>query len=192
MILLPRRGLLTLFTGMVAGCAAPAQDDRVRMAPGVFLRLPDAAALGRTVEAVQLVRAQHGADQFIFEAHLSVTPERLMLVCVDAIGRQALALRWEQRRLSVQVADWLPAAIHPENILADLMLTSWPIASLRTGLAGSDAVLSEGAGWRSVSVAGSEMIRAEYAGQTAWNGTAKYRNLAWGYELDVQSVELTP
>ena len=192
MIVLPRRGLLALFTGTLAGCAAPAPDDRVRMAPGVFLRLPDPAALGRSVEAVQLVRARHGADQFVFEAHLSVTPERLMLVCVDPLGRQALSLRWEQRRLSVQAADWLPDAIHPENILADLMLTSWPIASLRAGLVGSDAVLAEGAGWRSVSVAGREMIRAEYGGQTMWNGAATYRNLAWGYELDVQSVELAP
>jgi hypothetical protein len=192
MMVLPRRGALALFIGLVAGCATPAPDDRVRMAPGVFLRLPDAAALGRSVEAVQLVRAKHGADQFVFEAHLSVTPQRLMLACVDSLGRQALVLRWENRNLSVQAADWLPDAIHPENILADLMLTTWPIASLRAGLVGSEAVLSEIAGGRSVAVAGREMIRVEYAGQTIWNGAAKYRNLGWGYELDVQSVELTP
>ena len=162
------------------------------MAPGVFLRLPDADALGRSVESVQLVRARHDSDQFVFEAHLSVTPERLMLVCVDPLGREALSLRWEKRHLTVKTANWLPDTIRADNMLADLMLITWPTTSLRAGFAGSDALLSEGAGWRSVSVAGSEMIRADYASASPWNGAVTYRNLAWGYVLEVQSVELTP
>jgi hypothetical protein len=191
MTMLRRRNVVVLLAGAATGCAAPPPlDDRVRMAPGVFLRLPAAAALGRSVESAQLVRAEYGGERFVFEAHLSVTPQRLLMACVDLLGREALSLRWEGRILSAKTAPWLPDAIRPDNMLADLMLIAWPTDSLRVGLASSDAVLSEGPGWRSVSVAGSEMIRAEYASASPWNGAVTYRNLAWGYELDVQAVEL--
>jgi hypothetical protein len=47
--------------------------------------------------------------------------------------------------------------------------------------------LAVGTGFRSVSVGGKEMIHVAYDGSDPWNGSLTYHNLAWGYELAVES-----
>ncbi len=188
MTALSRRGLGLL---ALSGCVDPAPSTSVRMAPGVVLVLPEPAELGRDVEAAQLVQARYGVQDFAFEAQISVTSARLLLACVDPLGRVALTLRWGQGRLDVQAAAWLPGAIRPDNMLADIMVLFWPEPSIRRALATSGATLASGAGWRAVRAGAEEVIRAEIP-QTPWNGTLRYRNLVWGYTLDVQSVEVTP
>ena len=185
---LSRRGLGLL---ALSSCVGPPPSTNVRMAPGVVLVLPEPAELGRDVEAAQLVQARYGTQGFAFEAQISVTSERLLLACVDQFGRIALSLRWEQRRLDAQRTPSLPDAIRSENILADIMLMFWPEPSIRRGLAASGATFASGPGWRVVRNGAEDVIRAE-APETPWNGAFRYRNLAWGYTLDVQSVEVMP
>jgi hypothetical protein len=127
----------------------------------------------------------------LFEVNLSVTPERLLLAGVDPLGRQALTLRWAPGRLVVQAAAFLPAALRPENMLADIMLLYWPEAPVREGLAASGATLASGPRWRAVRVGPDEVIRIDYASDTPWNGALRHRNLAWGYGLEVQSVDVS-
>jgi len=173
--------------GLTACAAPPPPPDpgRVTVAPGITLALPSPAALGRSVDAVQIVTARHRGDIFVFEGRLSVGPDRLLLVGTDSLGRRAMTVTWSQGQIAVERAAWLPESLRPENILADIVLLYWPEAAVRPGLTGAD--LTEQAGERAIGSA----ILVSWQGDP-WNGTAHLRNLAWEYELDVRSVLVEP
>ncbi|MGE5545924.1 MAG: DUF3261 domain-containing protein [Solirubrobacterales bacterium] len=187
------RTILLPLLALLSGCAAaPATVDAVPVAPGVTLRLPEAAELGRSVDAAQLVTARHGEDVFVFEGRLSASPEGLVMVGTDPLGRRAMTIRWAQGRMAVERAAWLPDGVRPENVLADIVLLYWPGAALRQALAASGAVVEDGPQRRSVRLDGRELIAVSYEDGDRWNGTARLDNLSWGYQIEVRSLAVAP
>ena len=159
------------------------------MAPDIRLVLPPPGDLGRPVEAVQLVTARHGDDVFVFEARLSASANGVLLVATDSLGRRAMRIGWTNAGIDVERAPWLPDTLHPENIMADLVLLYWPEASVRRGLAGGDLVT--GPGWRSVRHGGAEAISVTTP-PDPFSGEAHLTNSAWHYDLDVRSALVSP
>lgn len=175
----------------VGACAAPPPValDQVPIAPGVTLALPSPGALGRNIDAAQMVTARRGADVFVFEGRLSATPSELIMVGTDAMGRRAMTLRWNGTRLEVERAAWLPDTLHPENVLADIMLLYWPETAVRPNLTGAEMVVTKEG--RHVRSQGVDVITVTYQG-APWSGTSTLRNLAWGYEIEVRSMVMAP
>lgn len=162
--------------------------------PTQRLALPRPADLGRRVEAAQLITARRGGDIFVFEGHVSVTPERFMLVGLDTLGRRAMTVTWSDAGVEVETAPWLPEGVHAGAMLADLVVLYWPDAVLRKALAPAGAELTADAMSRTVRADGRDLLRATYGWPAGgpWTGTLRYANLAWGYEIEVQSQELGP
>lgn len=189
------RFAISILAGLVlAACAdRPAEPPpgSVRVGPGVVLVLPKPAELGRTVEATQLITAHYGEQTFVFEAHLSATPERLLLVGLDPMGRKMVSVTWSDVGIRIEAAPGLPRQLHPENMLADIVMLYWPEDSVRRALADSGARLTVGPHSRSVTALGAEVIHADFDSDDPWSGTLKYRNIPWGYGLEVKSVEVS-
>jgi uncharacterized protein DUF3261 len=183
---------------LAGGCAMTDRnppDTLPMIAPGHVLVLPQPGDLGRSVEATQLITVRRGSDIHAFEGHISVTPERLLLVGLDGMGRRALTLTWDKSgKVSGATAKWMKDPVPPGPMLADLIVLYWPEASVRGALAGADATLVAKPGSRSVMADGAEILHVDFQGsaQASWSGSLRYRNDAWGYEIDVQSVEATP
>ena len=169
--------------------AVDLSPDRVPLAPAVTFALPSAGDLGRSVEAVQLVTARYGEEVFLFEGRLSVTANAVRMVGTDPLGRRAMSLLWQDGRLEVDKADWLPPALKPEHVLADIVLLYWPDHAIAPQIAG--AVVEPTADGRQISKDGKPVITITRQGDP-WTGTARLQNLAWGYRLDVRSREVTP
>ncbi len=191
-----RRCLATLPAALVLGActAAPPGIGQapVPVAPDLSVTLPRPEELGRSVEVSQLVTARYRGETIAFEGHLSATPDRVLLVGIDGLGRRAITITWTDAAVTAETAPWLPSSLRPENMLADLVLLYWPEAVVRRAIAPSAATLEANSRTRSVSVAGKEITHADYSGADPWSGHVTYRNLAWDYSLDVQSREDTP
>jgi len=175
----------------VGSLAAPAVESQ--FAPGRTLPLPHPADLGRTVEAVQMLSARYDNQTFVFEGRLSITPERLLLVGIDGMGRRAMTVTWNGRSLAVESAPWLPANVHPGSMLADIVVLYWPEVAVRKALASAGCELQATAKSRKVRCGNDTVLSAKYdwpAG-AKWDGTLRYSNLAWGYEIEAQSKEMT-
>jgi hypothetical protein len=183
---------------LLTACAAgPAQPPRnaIRIAPDLDLTLPRPGDLGRSLDATQLVTAHYGDQTMVFEGHISATPAKFLLVVVDTLGRRALSVTWNDAGITYEAAPWLPPAVRPQNMLADIVMLYWPETVVRRALANSGGQLVVAPGSRSVLMAGQEVIHADYlpvAGGEIWVGNSRYRNLPWGYDLDIQSVLSTP
>lgn len=172
-----------------------AQGDHVpSIAPGTVLALPKPGDLGRRVEVVQFVTLRFGGEQLAFEARLSIKPDRLMLVGIDGMGRRAMTVVWDGLTLMVEPAPWLPPEVRPANILADVIVLFFPTAAVRKALETSGCDLALSAQKRVVRCGETEVLRAEYEGRPSspWNSKLRYSNLAWGYEAEVRSAEVTP
>jgi Protein of unknown function (DUF3261) len=179
-----------VLAGLFSACSAPPPEPAAYIAPELRFALPSPRELGHSVSAVQLVTARYRGDVQMFEAHLSVSPERMTLIGLDPFGRRALTVTLTDGGITVDKASWFPQALRPENILADVAIVYWPEDAVRRGLARTDAVLRSDAGGRSIIADGHEVVRVDYGPrqQDAWAGAAHYRNDAFGYELDLRSA----
>ncbi|WP_374307505.1 DUF3261 domain-containing protein [Dongia sp.] len=182
---------------LLAACGnVPTGDEanRPMFAPGHLLNLPHPGDLGRAVEWSQHIIVRHDGEVFAFDGRISVTPDRFRLVGVDGLGRRAMGVTWERSgRVTATRADWLPAQVRPGAMLADIILLYWPADVLRRSLAGSGATLREVGNTRTIALDGVDILRIDYlTGRHSAAGHLKYRNTAWGYDIDVQSIEVAP
>lgn len=191
-----RTGLAAAALMALAACARHIDTDTpkgaVRMTPDLLMTLPKPSDLGRSLQAAQLVTAHYGDQTIVFEGHISATPEQFLLVGLDPTGKRALTLTWTDQKLTVDTAPGFPDRLRPENMLADIVVQYWPEDRVRQALAGPNVTLTSGSHFRSIAVGGKEVIHVDYRGDDPWNGATVYRNLVWGYELDVQSAESKP
>ena len=183
---------------ILAGCGSTPVEDAANMpyfAPGRLLELPRPGDLGRSVEMSQMITVRHDGEVFAFEGHISVSPERFLLVGVDGIGRRAMSVTWEKSgRITAERADWLPPAVRPGPMLADIVLLYWPAGVLRQALLPAGAMVTDTPGRRRIAIDDVDVLIVDYmaGGDQATGGRLHYRNTAWGYEIDVQSVEVVP
>ena len=190
---IPRRTAITasaLF--LLSACTAHSPDaspDHVVIAPGLALIMPDPASLNRRIEAAQLVIARYRTQTIAFEARISAAPDHFDLLCIDTLGREAMRIHWTQTGIVAEKAPWVPENLHPENMLADIVLLYWPEPIVAQSLAASGGTILAEPGLRSIRLLGKELIHAEFQpiGADPWNGKARYRNMPRDYALDIQS-----
>jgi hypothetical protein len=191
-------GRLAFVFSIAAGCASvnpreggnPVAQDEALISPNTRLKIPSAQALNQTATITQSVVAHYRDATYSFEANIAVTPDSLDLVALDGMGRRALTITWTGNTLRYQPAPWLPPSLRPSNILADLTITYWPDPALRAAL--GEATITTTSQRRTISANGADIVVVEYGAGTGWNRSAHLRNLAFGYSLDIQSVQISP
>src|SRR5215469_4647425 len=78
------------------GCSgAPAPEPEAQITPDLRFRIPSPSELGYSINVDQLVTARYRGDIQTFEAHLSVTPHRVILIGFDPFGRRAFTVTSE-------------------------------------------------------------------------------------------------
>lgn len=186
--------LAFLLTGL-ASCATPVSKpddfDRVEIAPGMVIALPSPGALGRSIEAVQLVTVQFDDRSLSFEGRIAIDPDRLLLVGTDLAGRRLMRIEWRAGQWHVEKSPEIPDQLSPARILADIALIYWPSPTLAATLA-PDARLAETPGRRTLLHRNRPVIEIEIPIDNPWSGPSRLTNLGWQYVIDVQSRELTP
>jgi len=186
-------GCVTLLPASVTPLSAPVTPDpnALLIGPGQRLNPPRLADLGRRIVATQLITLRGYGQTFVLEVNLGVTPERVTLVGLDAMGRRAITITWTDQNVSAETAPWVPEVLRPGSMLADIILIYWPETAVRRALPVGGEVLQEARG-RTIRVNGKDVLHVDYGWEAGarWNGTLRYANFAWGYDIDVQSSEV--
>lgn len=186
------RSLLILLMLFSAGCAAryEVSPGTTMIAPGLELLLPTPRELGYSIEATQLITAHFGGQVRVFQAYVSVSPEKITMIALDPFGNRALTVTATDDAIHTEAAPIVPAVLHAENILADLAVVYWPASSIRRRLEGTSASLYDDERERKITVDGHEVVWVNYEGpyEHSWAKRAHLHNIAYGYELDLQST----
>jgi hypothetical protein len=180
---------------LLAGCAAVPSpstlgDTQAMIAPKIVFTVPPPSVLNQTVSVAQSITAHFKEQLFSFDAQIQLTPGELDLAALDGFGRRGLTVAWKPDGIVSQPAPWLPKFIRPADILADIALVYWPREALADSLLASGATLTQTESGRTVSANGRDLVVVEYGPGKDWNRPAKLRNLAFGYEIDIQSAEI--
>lgn len=175
-----------------ASCAARYEGSpgSTRIAPGLELSLPTPRELGYSIETTQLITAHYGHKVQVFQAYLSVSPERITLIALDPFGNRSLTVTATDDAIRTEAAPIVPTMLHAENILADIAIVYWPASTVRRRLQGTSASLYDGPGERKIDVDGREVVEVIYESphEHSWAKRARLRNIAYGYELDLDST----
>ena len=142
------------------------------------------ASLPRPLELQQRLQFRFGRHERELDALLEADGSEVRLA-VQVMGQTGVRLVWDGSTLQQTRAPWLPPQVRGERVLDDLQFALWPTATIRAALP---------AGWHLVEAAGGR--RLEQGGK-AWlvleslpDGRVRLRNLAEGYELMIESLDL--
>jgi hypothetical protein len=191
----PTRLAAVFAATLLAGCMAMPQPppgypaNQAIVAPQLNFVLPPPATLGQTVSVAQTIVSRFRGNSFAVEAQIQITPDSLDFVAMDGFGRRALTINWHGGVPVYQPAPWLPPTLRPANILADFVICYWPDDAIAAAIKDSGATLVTVDGKRKIMRGSRELIVVEYGPGSGWNRAAKLRNIAFGYEIDVQSAE---
>ena len=186
------RLLLVVVTISFTACATryEASPGSTRIAPGLEFSIPTGRELGYSIETTQLITAHYGDRVQVFQAYVSVSPEKITLIALDPFGNRALTVTATDDGIHTEAAPIVPTVLHAENILADLAIVYWPASSIRRRLEGTSASLYDDQRERKISVDDREVVHVIYESphEDSWAKRAHLHNIAYGYELDLQST----
>ena len=142
------------------------------------------SALPAPLQLQQRLQFRFGSHERTLDALLEADHDEVRLA-VQAMGQTGVRMVWDGTTLEQTRAPWLPPQVRGERVLDDLQFALWPAQAIRAALP---------AGWTLVE-AGRER-RLEQAGK-AWllleplpDGRVRLRNLAEGYELVIESLDM--
>lgn len=173
--------LTLLLCVLLASCAS------TRM-PAPLVQLPTLqlapSALPQPLQLQQRLQFRFGSHERELDALLEADGRQVRLA-VQAMGQTGVRMVWDGATLQQTRAPWLPPQVRGERVLDDLQFALWPAAAIRAALP---------AGWTLVE-SGPER-RLEQDGK-AWllleplpDGRVRLRNLAEGYELVIESLDM--
>lgn len=142
------------------------------------------AALPQPVQLQQRLQFRFGSHERALDALLEVDAEQVRLA-VQAMGQTGVRMVWDGHHLEQTRAPWLPPQVRGERVLDDLQFALWPAAAIRAALPAGWS-LQETDGVRRLQQGGQDWLLRE----TLPDGGVRLRNLAEGYELVIESMDM--
>jgi hypothetical protein len=179
--------------GAAGGDVAGGTAKRASVAPGVAsaaslpLPLLGPASLGQSRTVTQLLRGEYGATSFTLRCVIKVDAQQLTVVGLTSLGLRAFTLHYDGQRLGEERAAQMPASPGGAELLNDLQLVYWPLATLQQAWHTADVEVSEPwPGTRRLQRAGRLLAEVHYASDP-WNGRIWLRHFDRPYELYIES-----
>lgn len=183
---------------LLAGCAGAPKpppglgDNQAIIAPKLVLMIPPPSAIGRDVDLAQHIVARFRGQSYAFDMQIAITKDRLDLVALDGFGRRALTVSWKDGAPSFERASWLPPVFRPADILASFVTAYWPDDVVAGAMKDKTVTVVTKDGVRRIARNGHDLIVVTYGTGEGWNRSATLKNVAFGYEIDIQSTENNP
>jgi hypothetical protein len=167
-------------------------DDQAVLAPRLTCTIPPPGNAGGTVNVAQSIVARFRGQTFYFDVQIQATPDNFELVALDALGRRAMSVKWHGGQMDYTRASWLPDQVRPADILADMAVVYWPTGVVAAALAACGANLIETGSGREVKAGERALIAVTYERGEGWNRPAHLHNMAFGFDIDIESAEIAP
>ncbi|MEQ1439709.1 DUF3261 domain-containing protein [Fontimonas sp. SYSU GA230001] len=180
-------GSLLLAGALLSACAAaPPAPDAARS--GLPILPP--SSLGAARRAEQVLYAAYAEREAALHCILDVNAERLRVIGLTALGQRVFTLEQDAAGVRVERAPFAPGELQPQDILADIQLAYWPLATLQAALPQGVRLTEPRAGLRRLYRGPRLVAEVHQATDDPWNGRLWLVNLEHGYSLDITSRPL--
>lgn len=177
----------TAGNGAVAAASSASPGDATRDATASALPLLSPASLGQSHQITQLLRGDYGDNSFSLRCVVSVDAQQLSVVGLSGFGLRAFTLKYDGQQLSEERAAQLPQLLSGTQLLNDLQLVYWPLATLQKAWQTAGGEVSEPwPGTRRLKRAGLLVAEVHYAAD-AWTGRVWLRHFDHAYSLYIET-----
>jgi len=158
-----------------------------------YLKLAKAWPLKSQGTYLQKVKATVRGEPYIFSVHLSLENGKLEAIAFNDIYGRLYHLTWTPQKITWIASDAVSEILHPENIIADFLLTHLPFEDLKTMLDAAHVREEESVENIRVIEKGSQILRRisrqKFLGYL-WKKVT-IQNPEIGYELVIETVPLS-
>ena len=182
-----RAAIAALLLGLaVSGCntVRPIEGSLTPLGKDLDLRLPAAPGYPEKLDAVQTVVGQYGERRAAFQAILALSPKQAEVVLTTPGGPRILSIRWTERGIVEDRTPLAPVGFRGINVLGDIFLSFWPVASVRAALP-AGVTVEEAGSRRIVKAANRTIAEVETLEKTDALWRQKLTNLDFGYSLTI-------
>jgi len=167
---------------------------KVALANGLEFTLPAAPwDEDETIDVVQQVEAtwnnQAQPGTATFQGRINIQPDRARIVLIDDLGRRAVEIDWTAEEIIIQNANWLPQDFDTKRLIADIVMTYWPLDAVEDALPDNMSV-HEGFGERTIRLddTGRKYATIEHPIKDVWQGQAILKNHQFNYRIKINST----
>ncbi|WP_286792508.1 DUF3261 domain-containing protein [Thalassospira sp. UBA4513] len=167
---------------------------KVALADGLEFTLPAAPwDEDETIDVTQQVEAtwnnQAQSGTATFQGRINIQPDRARIVLIDDLGRRAVEIDWTAEEIIIQNANWLPQEFDTKRLLADIVMTYWPLDAVEDALPDNMSV-HEGFGERTIRLddTGRKYATIEHPIKDVWQGQAILKNQQFNYRIKINSI----
>jgi hypothetical protein len=132
--------LLAVMAGLLTGCVTappgppPPPGSAAVARDSLYLTLPLPPGFPEEREMAQSVVADYGPRKVAFDALVSLSPDRVIVIVTAPAGPRIARIDWTKDGVAVQTEGPPPPGFRAENVLADLVLANWPKAAVETAI----------------------------------------------------------
>ncbi|MFA5938397.1 MAG: DUF3261 domain-containing protein [Sinimarinibacterium sp.] len=182
-----RGEFLYIAAALLSACAAvPPASDANRS----YLPILPPASLNAERSAEQVLHAAYGEREATLHCIVDVSAERLRVIGLTALGQRVFTLTQDASGVRVERSPFAPGELQPQDILADIQLAYWPLATLQAVLPPDTRLTEPRPGLRRLFRDKRLAAEVHYAAEDPWNGRLWLVNLERGYGLDITSRTL--
>lgn len=176
-----QRLIVLLLCCVLAACASTRMPAPLVQLP--TLQLPP-SALAQPLQLQQRLQFRFGSHERELDALLEADSSQVRLA-VQAMGQTGVRMVWDGTTLEQTRAPWLPPQVRGERVLDDLQFALWPAAAIRAALPAGWTLVEDGPERRLEQGGNAWLVREPLP-----DGRVRLRNLAEGYELVIESLDM--
>jgi len=126
--------------GLLTGCVTappgppPPPGSAAVARNALYLTLPLPPGFPDEREMAQSVVADYGPRKIAFDALVSLSPDRVIVIVTAPAGPRIARIDWTKDGVAVQTEGPPPPGFRAENVLADLVLANWPKAAVESAI----------------------------------------------------------
>jgi hypothetical protein len=183
---LPQVSLPEVFSGSAG--------HTVALADGLEFTLPAAPwDEDETIDVAQQVEAtwnnQTQSGTTTFQGRINIQPDHARIIMIDDLGRRAVEIDWTAQEIIIQKANWLPQGFDAKRLLADIVMTYWPLDIVENSLPDNMSV-RDGLGERTIRLddTGRKYATIERPIRDVWQGQTTLENHHFKYRIKINSI----
>lgn len=186
-----RHCTLLVLTLLLSGCMSKHQEDRRPQAwlkPGVKITLP-APGITPAVNEQQLLTGTFNGQQQTLMVMLNADEQQLTLVGLSSLGIRLFLVTYDKQGIHAEQSIVLPQLPPAGQVLADIMLSHWPVAVWQPQLPTGWTLRDEGDRRQLRDTRGNLITEIRYMSRNHQRVPISVQQFAFGYHIVIQHLD---
>lgn len=163
-------------------------DDTPSQTPWQLRLKPPLPETGETLHISQLVTATHAGDSATLPFYIELSRESLIMTAIASWGGPLFSVKYDGRQVSVVPPQVAIPGLEPEYVLADFILTYWPLSELAPALSEQGITVTDQELFRTIESNDGTLIEIRYSQKERWQSTVSLLQQELDYSISITPV----